>query len=201
MRAAVLNPLRVLDDKRPHVRALLADAPLMVDHLCDDCAAHFATVRAGLDALGVPYVLNPRWSAAWTTTRRRRSSSSTPGLGAQSGIGGGGRYDGLMAELGGQQLSGIGFGLGRGPHGAGGRGRGNRCRRTPARCDGLRRAAGNAPRGPCWCGWPASSGGPGCATDLAYGGRALKSALKAADGAGAPAGAAARRAGARRTAC
>ncbi len=109
---AAVNPLRVLDDKRPHVVAQLADAPLMIDHLCADCAGHFGAVRSVLDALDVPYVLNGRMVRGLDYYTRTTFEFVHPALGAQSGIGGGGRYDGLMAELGGHQLSGIGFGLG-----------------------------------------------------------------------------------------
>ena len=109
---AELNPLRVLDDKRPAMQELLADAPLMVDHLCDSCREHFDQVRVVLDALGVRYELNPRMVRGLDYYTRTTFEFVHPGLGAQSGMGGGGRYDGLMAELGGQSLSGIGFGLG-----------------------------------------------------------------------------------------
>jgi histidyl-tRNA synthetase len=109
---AKLNPLRVLDDKRPEVRRQLADAPLIVDNLCGECEEHFAAVRAYLDALRVRYALNPRMVRGLDYYTKTTFEFVHPGLGAQSGIGGGGRYDGLMAELGGQELSGIGFGLG-----------------------------------------------------------------------------------------
>ena len=109
---AALNPLRVLDDKRPEVQAQLADAPLIIDHLCADCAAHFAEVRGLLDATGVQHVVNPRMVRGLDYYTRTTFEFVHDGLGAQSGMGGGGRYDGLMAELGGQELSGIGFGLG-----------------------------------------------------------------------------------------
>ena len=111
-RRAELNPLRVLDDKRPHMRELTADAPVMVDHLSDVAKAHFETVLAHLDALGVPYVVNPRMVRGLDYYTKTTFEFVHDGLGAQSGIGGGGRYDGLMRELGGQDLSGIGFGLG-----------------------------------------------------------------------------------------
>jgi histidyl-tRNA synthetase len=111
-RRAELNPLRVLDDKRPHVRELTADAPLMLDHLSDVAKQHFDTVLAHLDALGVPYVINPRMVRGLDYYTKTTFEFVHDGLGAQSGIGGGGRYDGLMRELGGQDLSGIGFGLG-----------------------------------------------------------------------------------------
>lgn len=109
---ARLNPLRVLDDKRPEVQEQLADAPLMINHLSEDSAAHFAAVRAHLDALGVPYVVNPRMVRGLDYYTKTTFEFVHDGLGAQSGIGGGGRYDGLMEQLGGQALSGIGFGIG-----------------------------------------------------------------------------------------
>jgi histidyl-tRNA synthetase len=94
------------------LQAVLNDAPLMLDALCDDCRAHFAAVRAGLDALGIGYQVNPRMVRGLDYYTRTTFEFVHPGLGAQSGIGGGGRYDGLMAELGGPSLSGIGWGLG-----------------------------------------------------------------------------------------
>jgi histidyl-tRNA synthetase len=109
---AEINPLRVLDDKRPEVRAMTADAPVMLDHLSDAAKQHFTTVLAHLDALGVPYVINPRMVRGLDYYTKTTFEFVHDGLGAQSGIGGGGRYDGLMRQLGGQDLSGIGFGLG-----------------------------------------------------------------------------------------
>ena len=109
---AELNPLRVLDDKRPEVREMTADAPLMPDHLCPDCRGHFETVTGLLDDMGVTYTLAPRLVRGLDYYTRTCFEFVHDGLGAQSGIGGGGRYDGLMAQLGGQELSGIGFGLG-----------------------------------------------------------------------------------------
>ncbi|SDE26107.1 histidyl-tRNA synthetase [Mycolicibacterium neoaurum] len=111
-RRAQINPLRVLDDKRPHVREMTADAPLMLDHLSEVAKAHFDTVLAHLDTLGVPYVVNPRMVRGLDYYTKTTFEFVHDGLGAQSGIGGGGRYDGLMSQLGGQDLSGIGFGLG-----------------------------------------------------------------------------------------
>jgi histidyl-tRNA synthetase len=109
---AEINPLRVLDDKRPHVREMTADAPLMLDHLSDVAKQHFDTVQAHLDLLGVPYVINPRMVRGLDYYTKTTFEFVHDGLGAQSGIGGGGRYDGLMRQLGGKDLSGIGFGLG-----------------------------------------------------------------------------------------
>ena len=111
-RRAEINPLRVLDDKRPDVREMTADAPVMLDHLSEAAKQHFDTVLAHLDALGVPYVINPRMVRGLDYYTKTTFEFVHDGLGAQSGIGGGGRYDGLMRELGGQDLSGIGFGLG-----------------------------------------------------------------------------------------
>jgi histidyl-tRNA synthetase len=111
-RRAEINPLRVLDDKRPGVRALTADAPVLLDHLSDVAKQHFDTVLAHLDALGVPYVINPRMVRGLDYYTKTTFEFVHDGLGAQSGIGGGGRYDGLTHQLGGQDLSGIGFGLG-----------------------------------------------------------------------------------------
>ncbi len=109
---AHVNPLRVLDDKRPEIREQLDDAPLMLEYLCPDCAEHFAKVRSLLDAYGVGYEINGRMVRGLDYYTRTTFEFVHDGLGAQSGIGGGGRYDGLMAQLGGQELSGIGFGLG-----------------------------------------------------------------------------------------
>ncbi|MCX7443835.1 histidine--tRNA ligase [Corynebacterium sp. P7003] len=109
---ARINPLRVLDDKRAEVKEMTADAPLMPDHLCADCRGHFETVTGLLDDMGVAYTPAPRLVRGLDYYTRTCFEFVHDGLGAQSGIGGGGRYDGLMAQLGGQELSGIGFGLG-----------------------------------------------------------------------------------------
>nr|WP_305086194.1 histidine--tRNA ligase [Corynebacterium sp. CCUG 65737] len=109
---AQINPLRVLDDKRPEVQEMTADAPLMLDHLSDECRAHFETVSGSLDDLGIAYTINPRMVRGLDYYTKTCFEFVHDGLGAQSGIGGGGRYDGLMAQIGGQDLSGIGFGLG-----------------------------------------------------------------------------------------
>ncbi|KRE31702.1 histidine--tRNA ligase [Mycobacterium sp. Soil538] len=111
-RRAQINPLRVLDDKRPHIKEMTAGAPLMLDHLSDVAKEHFETVLAHLDALAVPYVINPRMVRGLDYYTKTTFEFVHDGLGAQSGIGGGGRYDGLMSQLGGRDLSGIGFGLG-----------------------------------------------------------------------------------------
>jgi len=109
---AALNPLRLFDDKRPEIKEAMAKAPLLVDYLSESSRAHFEQVKKYLDVLGISYVLNPRMVRGLDYYTGTTFEFVHELLGAQSGIGGGGRYDGLMAELGGQSLSGIGFGLG-----------------------------------------------------------------------------------------
>lgn len=109
---ALVNPLRVLDDKRQSVIDQVVDAPLMVDHLCQTCSDHFAAVKSYLEVLGIEYSLAPRLVRGLDYYTRTTFEFAHARLGAQSAIGGGGRYDGLMFTLGGQDLSGIGFGLG-----------------------------------------------------------------------------------------
>lgn len=111
-RRAEINPLRVLDDKRPEMQEATADAPLMLDYLSPECREHFETVTGLLADMGVDYVVNPRMVRGLDYYTKTCFEFVHDGLGAQSGIGGGGRYDGLMAQLGGQDLSGIGYGLG-----------------------------------------------------------------------------------------
>ncbi len=107
------NPLRVLDCKRPACREATAGAPRLVDHLCDECGAHFARVRSGLDALGVPYRLDHRLVRGFDYYTRTTFEFASGALeAAQNGIGGGGRYDGLVELLGGPPTPGIGFGIG-----------------------------------------------------------------------------------------
>ena len=109
---AALNPLRLFDDKRPEIKEAMAKAPLLVDYLSESSRAHFEQVKKYLDVLGINYTLNPRMVRGLDYYTGTTFEFVHELLGAQSGIGGGGRYDGLMAELGGQSLSGIGFGLG-----------------------------------------------------------------------------------------
>ena len=109
---AELNPLRLFDDKRPEMIALMAQAPLLLNYLTDYSRNHFEKVKGYLDALGISYVVNPRMVRGLDYYTGTTFEFVHQDLGAQSGIGGGGRYDGLMEVLGGQPLSGIGFGLG-----------------------------------------------------------------------------------------
>ena len=108
-----VNPLRVLDCKRPECRSVTEGAPRITDYLDDDCAAHFARVRSGLDELGVAYRLEPRLVRGLDYyTRTTFEFAATSLDAAQNAIGGGGRYDGLSEAIGGPPSPGIGFGIG-----------------------------------------------------------------------------------------
>ena len=109
---AVINPLRLFDDKRPEMKEAMAKAPLLLDYLSPESAEKFRQVKSYLDALGIKYLVNPRMVRGLDYYTGTTFEFIHDGLGAQAGIGGGGRYDGLMEILGGQSLSGIGFGLG-----------------------------------------------------------------------------------------
>jgi histidyl-tRNA synthetase len=109
---AVINPLRLFDDKREEMRKAMVDAPLLINYLNDDSRQQFEQVQKYLDALGIAYLVNPRMVRGLDYYTGTTFEFVHELLGAQSGIGGGGRYDGLMEQLGGQSLSGIGFGLG-----------------------------------------------------------------------------------------
>jgi histidyl-tRNA synthetase len=107
------NPLRVLDCKTEECRAATADAPHFLDHLCEPCATHFARVREGLEALGVAYSIDHRLVRGFDYYTRTTFEFAADALdAAQNGVGGGGRYDGLVELLGGDPTPGIGFGIG-----------------------------------------------------------------------------------------
>ena len=109
---AAINPLRLFDDKREEMKKAMEKAPLLIDYLTSESRDHFNQVISYLDALNISYVLNPRMVRGLDYYTGTTFEFVHELLGAQSGIGGGGRYDGLMEQLGGQSLSGIGFGLG-----------------------------------------------------------------------------------------
>ena len=109
---AGVNPLRLFDDKRDEIKTQMIDAPLLLDFLSADSLKDFEDVQKHLTALKVDYSINPRMVRGLDYYTGTTFEFVHELLGAQSGIGGGGRYDGLMEQLGGQQLSGIGFGLG-----------------------------------------------------------------------------------------
>jgi histidyl-tRNA synthetase len=183
LRRAQINPLRVLDDKRPDIKAMTADAPVMLDHLSDVAKQHFETVLAHLDGLGVHYVINPRMVRGLDYYTKTTFEFVHDGLGAQSGIGGGGRYDGLMRRLGGQDLSGIGFGLGVDRTLLALRAEGKDVGPT-ARCDVFGVPLGEQAklRLAVLAGQLRAAG---VRVDLAYGDRGLKGAMRAADRSGA----------------
>jgi histidyl-tRNA synthetase len=106
------NPLRLLDCKVPSCRAALADAPVMLDHLCGPCREHFDAVRGLLECEGVRYTLAPRLVRGLDYYTRTAFEIAAAGLGAQDAVGGGGRYDGLVAALGGPDVPAFGFALG-----------------------------------------------------------------------------------------
>jgi histidyl-tRNA synthetase len=109
---ADLNPLRLFDDKRPEIKSAMEKAPILMDYLSDYSRDHFEKVKEYLQDLGVAYTINKRMVRGLDYYTGTTFEFVHEDLGAQSGIGGGGRYDGLMEVLGGQALSGIGFGLG-----------------------------------------------------------------------------------------
>ncbi|MDR1605368.1 MAG: histidine--tRNA ligase [Gracilibacteraceae bacterium] len=106
------NPLRVLDCKNENCRARTAGAPALPDYLCPECREHFAAVRSYLDELRLPYQLNERLVRGLDYYRKTAFEILAPGLGAQNAICGGGRYDGLVEEIGGPPTPGVGFALG-----------------------------------------------------------------------------------------
>jgi histidyl-tRNA synthetase len=175
-RRAQINPLRVLDDKRPEVQAQLDDAPLMVDHLSDATLAHYDAVRQYLTDLGVTWTEAPRLVRGLDYYTKTTFEFVHNGLGAQSAIGGGGRYDGLSAALGGPDVSGIGYAVGVQAEGldigatAGVEAfvvpLGTEAKRLAVRLVGQLREAG-------------------ISADTVYGGRGLKGSMKAADRSGA----------------
>jgi histidyl-tRNA synthetase len=107
------NPIRVLDCKNPQCREVASAAPPMEKFLCDECRAHFDGLRKSLDALGVVHLVDPALVRGLDYyTRTTYEAIATSGLGAQSTVAGGGRYDGLVRELGGGDVPGIGFAAG-----------------------------------------------------------------------------------------
>jgi histidyl-tRNA synthetase len=106
------NPLRILDSKDPQDASFVATAPTMIEHLCDDCRAHFDALRRYLDALGLTYEVNPRIVRGLDYYTRTVFEFVSSAIGSQGTVCGGGRYDGLVAELGGPPTPGVGFGLG-----------------------------------------------------------------------------------------
>ena len=178
-----INPLRVLDDKRPEVKAQVEGAPLIGDHLCADCKGYHDRVRGLLADLEIPWEDSPRLVRGLDYYTRTTFEFDHPLLGAQSGIGGGGRYDGLSEAIGGPPLPGIGFGLG--------------LDRTviameregvapppPARCEVYGVALGEEAARAMFS-LVSGLRAAGLAADMSFGGKGLKGAMKGADRSGA----------------
>lgn len=110
---ATANPLRVLDCKQPECRSVTEGAPTTIDFLCEPCSKHFERVRLGLDRLGLAHRVDPRLVRGFDYyTRTTFEFASSALTSAQNAVGGGGRYDGLVEQLGGPPTPGIGFGVG-----------------------------------------------------------------------------------------
>lgn len=107
------NPMRILDCKSPIDQELVQGAPMMVDFLCDDCKNAFEDLQKNLDALEIPYVINPKIVRGLDYYTKTAFEFVTNSLGAQGTVCGGGRYDNLVEEVGGPPIPGVGFGLGK----------------------------------------------------------------------------------------
>ena len=105
-------PLRLLDCKEPQDRRIAQQAPRILDYLCDACRVHFEGVRAHLDAVGIPYTIDPTIVRGLDYYTRTAFEAFSEALGAQDVVFGGGRYDGLAEQLGGPPIPGVGFGMG-----------------------------------------------------------------------------------------
>lgn len=112
LRRRETNPLRVFDCKVERCQALLESAPMLLDYICEDCRAHFEAVKRHLESLGTGYAINPRIVRGLDYYTRTTFEVITDRLGSQSAIGGGGRYNGLVRELGGGDVPAIGFAIG-----------------------------------------------------------------------------------------
>jgi len=111
-RRAQVNPLRVFDCKVERCQKIIEDAPMLLSSICSDCRTHFQQVRDCLTRLHTPFVINPRMVRGLDYYTRTTFEIITDRLGAQNAVGGGGRYDGLMKDLGGPDMPGIGFAIG-----------------------------------------------------------------------------------------
>ena len=111
-RRLLSNPLRVLDSKVPETQALLTDAPKLQDYLDEGSRLHFEGLKARLDAAGIPYVLNPKLVRGLDYYSKTVFEWVTDKLGAQGTVCAGGRYDGLVEQMGGKPTAGVGFAMG-----------------------------------------------------------------------------------------
>ncbi|MBP3627257.1 MAG: histidine--tRNA ligase [Clostridia bacterium] len=106
------NPMRILDCKSPICSGIAADAPVVIDYLCDDCAEHFEGVKAHLSAAGIEYKINPHIVRGLDYYTRTVFEFVSGDIGAQSTVCGGGRYDGLISQMGGPSVPSLGFAMG-----------------------------------------------------------------------------------------
>ena len=106
------NPMRILDCKSPVCSSIAAKAPVVLDYLCDDCREHFEKVKARLTAMGIEFTVNPHIVRGLDYYTRTVFEFVSGDIGAQSTVCGGGRYDGLVSQMGGPQVASLGFGMG-----------------------------------------------------------------------------------------
>lgn len=106
------NPMRILDCKSPVCSEIAKDAPVVIDYLCDECRQHFETVQNYLDAMNIEYTINPKIVRGLDYYTKTVFEFITNSIGAQSAVAAGGRYDGLVDELGGQKTPSLGFAMG-----------------------------------------------------------------------------------------
>ncbi|MFI7151304.1 histidine--tRNA ligase [Nonomuraea sp. NPDC050022] len=179
-----INPLRVLDDKRPEVQAQLTGAPLVVDHLCAACKSYHEEVRGLLSAAGVAYEDDPRLVRGLDYYTRTTFEFVHDGLGSQSAVGGGGRYDGLSEMLGGPPLPSVGWALGVDRTFLAMEAEGLIGEAAPGRVQVYGVPLGDEARRRMFL-LVTELRQAGVSADLAYGGKGLKGAMKGADRSGA----------------
>lgn len=107
-----VNPLRILDCKQTKCKEIAADAPSMLDNLCEDCESHFNSVKEDLNSVGIPFSINPKIVRGLDYYSRTVFEVTTQELGSQNAVAAGGRYDGLVKELGGPETAAVGFAMG-----------------------------------------------------------------------------------------
>ncbi|HEU5425628.1 MAG TPA: histidine--tRNA ligase [Actinocrinis sp.] len=179
-----INPLRVLDDKRPEVRAQVADAPVIADYLCDACKKYHEEVQTLLSIGGVAFEDDPKLVRGLDYYTRTTFEFVHDGLGAQSAIGGGGRYDGLSEELGGPPLPSVGWALGVDRTVLALEAEGVEPPGSGRAVDVFAVPLGEAARHMLF-GLVLKLRAEGVSADFAFGGKGLKGAMKAADRSGA----------------
>ncbi len=107
------NPMRIIDCKSPICQELVEGAPMMLDYLCDECSEAFEQLKANLDAMGIEYVVDPGIVRGLDYYTKTAFEFVTTKIGAQGTVCGGGRYDGLVEEIGGPSTPGVGYGMGK----------------------------------------------------------------------------------------